>query len=200
MAAPDAFPDDNLDEEKSPVSGEQIGAAMAALKATGDGGASWFFWIAGLSLVNTVIAHSGGNTHFIVGLAVTAIADAIAYEVGKEEPGIATALMIGAIGFSVVISIALVACGWLSRKRILWIFGGGMFLYLLDGLLYLLLGDLLSAGFHGYALFSMFQGFNAYRKLNQFETALANSPPAEGHSSDQNPEVKSDRDLGFETT
>ena len=84
--------------------------------------------------------------------------------------------------------------GWLSRKRLLWIFGIGMFLYLLDGLLYLLIGDYLSGAFHGYALYSMFTGFNAYRQLNKVESALENA-------SDENAGIADDgRDVGFETT
>ncbi len=31
-------------------------------------GASWFWWIAGLSLVNSIMTHSGSDTGFIIGL------------------------------------------------------------------------------------------------------------------------------------
>lgn len=164
---------DSEPAERAPTSAEQIGAAMATLKATGDNGANWFFWIAALSLVNTAITHSGGDRHFIVGLAVTAIVDAIAAEIGNQQPDLATISMGIAIGFSIIVDAVAVVFGWLSKKRILWIFGLGMFIYLLDGLLYLSVGDYLSAGFHGYALFSMIQGFNAYRKLSQIEASIA---------------------------
>lgn len=39
--------------------------------------ARWFWWIAGLSLVNSAIILSGGNFNFVLGLAVTQIADAV---------------------------------------------------------------------------------------------------------------------------
>ncbi len=32
-------------------------------------GANWFVWIAGLSVVNSIVGMSGGHLHFIVGLA-----------------------------------------------------------------------------------------------------------------------------------
>ena len=32
-------------------------------------GARWFYWVAGLSLVNTAAAFAGGHIHFVVGLA-----------------------------------------------------------------------------------------------------------------------------------
>ena len=48
------------------------------------GGASWFYWIAGLSLVNSAIVLFGGQWNFIVGLGVTQIIDAIASVVAQE--------------------------------------------------------------------------------------------------------------------
>ena len=154
----------------------QMGEAFEVLNKAGSAGANWFYWIAGLSLVNTAMAHGGGDSHFIVGLSVTAIVDGIAVQIGKEHPQTASLAMGLAIGFSVCVAVVVILFGWLSRKRLIWVFGLGMGLYLLDGLVYLLFGDFLSAGFHGYALFSMFQGFSAFRKLAQLEAALRTPP------------------------
>ena len=150
----------------------QVAAAALALKQRGDSGANWFFWVAGLSLVNTIIAHSGGDRHFIVGLSFTAIVDAIAQEIGKQEPEAATIATVIAIGFSCFVTLVATLFGWMSRKRWLAVFGVGMGIYVLDGLLYLLLGDIMSAGFHGFALWSMFAGFNAYRQLSKLEDLI----------------------------
>ncbi len=181
-AANDPAPDTTHTSDEEHVGNvvENINQAAAAFQAAGNSGASWFYWIAGLSLVNTAILHSGGDRHFIVGLAITVIVDVIAAGIGKDHPDAATTLMLFAIGFSVFVSVIVAVFGWLSRKRFLWIFGIGMFLYVLDGLLYLVIGDFLSAAFHGYALFSMIQGFNGYRKLNQLEAAIAEA--TEGHA------------------
>ena len=35
--------------------------------------ARWFWWIAGLSLVNTVLFYSGSDTSFVIGLAMTTL-------------------------------------------------------------------------------------------------------------------------------
>lgn len=156
--------------EQSPL--HQIAAAALALKQQGDAGANWFFWVAGLSLVNTIIAHSGGDRHFIVGLSFTAIVDAIAREVAQQEPDAATIATVVAIGFSCFVTLVATLFGWMSRKRWLAAFGVGMGIYLLDGLLYLLIGDIMSAGFHGFALWSMLAGFNAYRQLNKLEDLI----------------------------
>lgn len=150
----------------------QIGQAFAALQQAGNAGANWFFWIAGLSLVNTAMAHGGADRHFIVGLAITAVVDAIAQEIGKQQADAATLAMGIAVGFSVCVAAVVVLFGWLSRRRLIWLFAVGMALYLLDGLLYLLLGDILSAAFHGYALYCMYRGFAAFRQMAQLEAAL----------------------------
>jgi len=39
------------------------------------GGASWFVWIAALSVINSVILLSGGTWSFIFGLGITQIVD-----------------------------------------------------------------------------------------------------------------------------
>jgi len=61
--------------------------------------------------------------------------------------------------------------GWLSARRYLALFGVGMALYLVDGLIFLLFQDWLSVAFHGYALFCMWSGFQAFRKLRVLELA-----------------------------
>ena len=175
MSEPAEPADVSVESDPNEVA-NRIGEAYAALKRAGDIGANWFFWIAALSLVNTAMAHGGADRHFIIGLSVTAIVDAIALEIGKQNPETATLAMGIAIGFSVCVAVVVILFGWLSRKRLLWVFAIGMGLYLLDGLAYLLLGDFLSAGFHGYALFSMFRGFGAYRQMAQLEAALKAQP------------------------
>lgn len=40
-------------------------------------GANWFYWIAGLSVVNSLIFAFGGNVSFILGLAYTQLVDSI---------------------------------------------------------------------------------------------------------------------------
>ncbi len=150
----------------------QVADAMVALKQAGNIGANWFYWIAGLSLVNTTMVHGGGDLHFIVGLSVTAIVDGIAKGVGQQRPDLANVAMGIAVVFSVCVAAVVFLFGWFSRKRLLWVFGIGMGLYLLDGLNYLLFEDYLSAAFHGYALWAMSRGFKAYRQMAQLEAAL----------------------------
>jgi hypothetical protein len=139
---------------------------MVQLQTQGQNGAGWFYWVAGLSLVNSVIALVGGGVSFVVGLGITGIADGIATVAAEDKPEIATIAKAVAFGFSLIVSAVVVGFGWLSNKRIIPIFALGMFLYLLDGLLFVLGQQWLSVAFHGFALFNMWQGLNAYRQLN----------------------------------
>ena len=55
-------------------------AVREAVDAQMKKGANWFFWIAGLSVVNSVILLMEGDRHFVVGLGVTQLVNAIALE------------------------------------------------------------------------------------------------------------------------
>ena len=90
-------------------------------------------------------------------------------DLGKDQPANANAYVAVAIGFSVIVALVVFGFGWFSKKRVLWVYGIGMGLYLLDGLLYLLLQDFASVAFHAFALFSMFGGWSAFRKLAKQE-------------------------------
>jgi len=129
-------------------------------------GANWFFWIAGMSVVNSVVQLFQGTWGFVVGLGLTQLIDGIAQAAAGEVSGNAAAV-IRTLAFIVTLIAALffVGIGWLARKRKGWAFITGMVLYLLDGLLFLAVMDLLGLAFHGLALFFMLQGYLALRKL-----------------------------------
>jgi len=145
---------------------------QADLFQAGKSGANWLFWVAALSLVNSTITLFGGDTRFVVGLAVTTVADAVAKVTAEREPDIASVVMTVAIAFSLFVSGLFAGAGWLARKRFNFVFAFAMFVYLLDGALCLFFGDVMSAGFHAFALFCMWGGFNAFRKLRASEESV----------------------------
>ncbi|MCP4641532.1 MAG: hypothetical protein GY851_13905 [bacterium] len=151
-------------------------------------GANWFYWIAGLSLVNSIVLLVGGGFAFVVGLGITQLVDIIAMEVaraimedGVSSPQTPTAIVTGiklaAFAFDVVVAAVVVLFGWLANKRYGWAFILGMVLYLLDGLLFLLIGDFLSAGFHAFALYGLLMGYTALKPLREAEALAAAEPP-----------------------
>ncbi len=139
---------------------------LQTLQQRGRIGANWFFWVAGLSLVNSVVVHTGGDRYFVVGMGTTLMVDFIVKAIAEHSPDISTILKLVAFGFDIVV--ALIACtfGWFARKGYVVVYGLGMLLYLLDGLLFLLVGDWMSVGFHAFALFCMWSGFAAFRQFN----------------------------------
>jgi hypothetical protein len=127
-------------------------------------GANWFFWIAGLSLVNSVVLLAGSNWGFIIGLGITQFIDAIGLAIA-EEVGIAGKII--AFILDIVAAGIFVLFGVFARKKHSWAFIVGMVLYALDGLLFLLVKDILSIGFHIFALACIFSGLKALNKLEQ---------------------------------
>ena len=143
---------------------------VAALFQQVHGGASWFYWIAGLSILNSAILLFGGDVSFIVGLGITQATGVIAAEVAKNQDG-NVGFIIELIAFAVTLVAAglFIFFGVFAKKRHLWAFIVGMILYACDGLLFLLIMDLLSVGFHVFALFCIFSGLSAAWKLNEVE-------------------------------
>ncbi len=122
-------------------------------------GGDWFFWIAGFSIVNALISLTGTNWHFVIGLGTTDLIDEIAGKSGAASGKIiALILDIFAAGFYVLY-------GLFARKGAKWAFIVGMIFYALDAALLLVGQDWLSVAFHAYALFRIFQGFQAAQRL-----------------------------------
>ena len=135
-------------------------AADAVLEKQLKGGGSWFYWIAGLSLVNSVMALSGSATRFVLGLGVMQIFDGLAQGFGSGA-GLAVAVVLDLLAAAVFVFF-----GVFANKRHTWSFIVGMALYALDGLIFLIGPDWLGVGFHAFVLFCLFRGFKACRALN----------------------------------
>jgi hypothetical protein len=133
-------------------------------------GANWFYWIAGLSIVNSLIFLFGGNWSFFAGLGVTQLIDAIVDQVAGSE--FSTVKIIAFI-IELIIAGAFVLCGLWANKLQTWAFIIGMILYLFDGLLVLVLGAYLPAAFHVFALYMIFRGLSAARQINASQALTA---------------------------
>jgi hypothetical protein len=122
--------------------------------------ARWFYWIAGLSLINSAVVIFGGSFHFVVGLGVTSVVDVLAKQAGSA--GVILDLTINGL-------VAALFCLFASfaGKAQKWAFLVGMVLYALDGLLLLMGRDILSVGFHAYALYCIYRGLAATEAASQ---------------------------------
>jgi hypothetical protein len=129
-------------------------------------GANWFYWIAGLSIINSLIVLEGSTTHFVVGLGITEIFDFAGRSLSRPSQSVALALSIG-------IAAIFIFFGYFANKIERWSFLAGMILYALDGLLLLSFSDFLSVGFHGLVLYFLFKGFSAARGYAALKPANA---------------------------
>lgn len=134
-------------------------------------GANWFFWIAALSLINSVIINFDGQWSFAVGLGITQIIDGIVKLSIKE--GAADWLRFVALAFDVVLLAVFAGFGFLGRARHVWAFAIGIVLFALDSLIFLLAVDILGIIIHAVALFFIVRGMLAARTLN---AALRSNP------------------------
>jgi hypothetical protein len=127
-------------------------------------GASWFYWIAGFSLVNTFTLNHGAV--FLVGLAVTPVIKGFAAGLGPQFEGVGTGLSVAVAGMFALF-------GFFARKRQSWSFIAGMVLYGLDAALLVGLAMLTSSmpdvwlmvAFHVLVLVWIFRGWQASIQL-----------------------------------
>ncbi len=154
-------------------------------------GANWFFFIAVFSLINSLLILQGGSYHSAFGLGTTQIiSSAASHPAPGQTPFAASQGMV--LTFDFLASGFYVLYGFFGRRGQIWAFLTGMGFYALDLLLLLLADFLLHGGlqtaswlavaFHGYALFRIFQGYEAARRLPDLRAQQAlgsqNPPPS----------------------
>lgn len=149
-------------------------AHYAELNRRYRGGANWFYWIAGLTIVTSLIAAFGGGWRFLLSLGTTQIIDAVAQGVATE---LGSAPKIIALVLDLIVTGTFVVFGYLAGKKYLWAYMAGMIVFLLDGLVTLMIQDWIGVIAHGVVLFFMFPGFQAGRQLVRFEQEMAQRPP-----------------------
>jgi hypothetical protein len=142
---------------------------QAALEVRLARSANWFYWVAGLSLVNVFAAR--GNFEFMLGSGAVEVAP----EFGQTVAIVVDVLVIG--GFALF--------GYLASKRHTWAFVVGMLLYAADGALYIVAQDDLPAIFHAFVLYVLFLGLQASIALNKLpvESRAMVMPHASGTGS-----------------
>src|SRR5687768_3976421 len=104
--------------------------------------ASWFWWVAGLSLVNTAAVWLDLEYGMLLGLGITQVIDAL-FMYGLDGTRSAPGAIGGAIHLLLVLGIAgvFVLFGHFARRGSVAAFVTGMVLYALDALLFLATGD-----------------------------------------------------------
>jgi len=139
-------------------------------------GAGWFYWIAGLTLITSIITFAGGNWRFLISLGTTQIIDGIAARVAAELGGSAPKII--ALFLDMILTAVFVVFGVLANKRLLWAYILGMAIFVIDGLISLMMQDLIGVVAHVVVLVFMVPGFLAGKKMLELEQEMAAEVPS----------------------
>lgn len=128
-------------------------------------GANWFFWLAILSVIGSVVTYFGNNYLFFMTLSASQLVNGtpmgwINVDTVPFPP--LTALIIN-IGIAALFAV----CGYFARMRSSWAFLIGFFLYVFDAILCIGFKDLYTFAFHLLVIFFIFKGLVATRRLYQ---------------------------------
>jgi len=143
-------------------------------------GANWFYWIAGLSLITSIITFSGGSWRFLISLGTTQVIDGIAAALSAEVGGSAPQFI--ALVLDVFLTAIFVLFGVFANKKLLWAYILGMAAFVIDGLVSLVIQDFVSVIAHVVVLIFMVPGFLAGRKMVELEQAMATQAAAQAQA------------------
>src|SRR5687768_5924194 len=145
---------------------EYIEGSMAGMsdRKMIDSGAHWFYWIAALSVLNTLIVFYLGTQNSAFAFGITQWIDGTTGPLTAE--GWDPPLYISGLIIDLVIAGAFAALGFLARRNDL-AFVLGLFLYTVDALLSIGLKDFFGFAFHLVGLFYMSRGLLASRHLRE---------------------------------
>jgi hypothetical protein len=135
-------------------------------------GANVFYWIAGVSLLSTIIFWTGKHINFIDSLGATQTINL--FTKGLMQQLTKLAFIPAATAFVLNLLIALL-CVWFgvnAHKGRRSFFLIGMALYLMDMLIVIRSLDFLSIAFHGFALYGLYVGLRACLDVRKGEVAV----------------------------
>lgn len=139
---------------------------LAELGSQAGRGSGWFYWIAGLSLVNSILIQSGGSWSFVFGLGLTAGVDYAARDAAGSGQVLAWA-------FNGVVIILFWVLGYCARREHRWAFLAGMAAYAADGALVVASKDWFAVVVHVAGLLLILNGLAAVSKRRRLAQAPA---------------------------
>lgn len=145
-------------------------AEAEGLRAQMQSGARWFYWIAGLSLINSIASVSGSNWSFMAGLGITQLISGFALGLSEDVGGSVNVI---AFMLDILVAAFFVSLGVWANKGDTWAFILGLVVYALDGIIFMVFQLWFSLAFHAFVLYSLYKGLAANRKLKQLEAEIA---------------------------
>ncbi|HXW90359.1 MAG TPA: hypothetical protein VEK33_07410 [Terriglobales bacterium] len=137
---------------------ERIAVSKMVAATRARTGAKWFYWIAVLSIINSLIVFYGEKFDLGAWLGFTSAVDALVKRAGSAGS-------ISGIAINALVAGVFITFGYFATKAKRWAFLVGMALYLVDGFLLIERRHLLSVGFHTYALYAISRGLAAAKQV-----------------------------------
>jgi hypothetical protein len=131
-------------------------------------GGTNFYWIAALSVINSIVSVFGGGMYFVVGLAMTLLVDGFFLGAADALPDAKLVVQLIGLGISVVVSAFFALFGYFAVKGKRWAFITGIVLYGLDTLLMVVFQEWLGLLFHVFFLWGLVNGLRALNQLQKF--------------------------------
>jgi hypothetical protein len=154
------------------VGNQEMTVEMATLAARNS--ARWFWWIAGLSAINSIASLIQAEYSMVLGLGVTQILDGL-YAGALSTTTTGTGALILQAIYVVFLALAIgffYQIGVMARELRLTAYLVGMIVYALDGLIFALFQDWIGVGFHLFVLFMLWGGFGIARAIRAVERAV----------------------------
>lgn len=159
----------NVENASYVVRGKQM--SLSDVQGIVRGAGTWFWWVAGLSLANSIAAMLELDYGMILGLGAGQFIDAI-FLYDFNGTGEAPSLI--ARGLHLLISVGLAgvffALGRSARQFSVKAFVVGLVLYALDSLLFVFIRDWVAVAVHVFVLFTLWGGFTALRAMRAQST------------------------------
>jgi hypothetical protein len=157
----------NFGDDRSYLAGEAADARRHM-----QSGARWFYWIAGLSLINAIAAAANSTWSFLAGLGITQFISGFAAALSTDLSD-SGAVLIVAFVFNVLVAGFFVFLGVFAQKGHSWAFIVGFVVYALDALIFLAVQLWFPLAFHVFVFYCLYKGFAANQKLHRLEAEMA---------------------------
>lgn len=130
-------------------------------------GANWFYWIAGLSLINTIALMANSSWNFPVGLGITQLVDAFTITLKQTFGNI---IVMAGSAINIIFAGLFVMFGYFANRQSRRMFIAGMVLNGLDAIVFLFAKDWVGFGLHVFGSVMMYRGLSAIGKLENLKS------------------------------
>ena len=130
------------------------------------GGINWFYWVAGLTIINTIIFLAGRMPNYFLGLGANQLVDAYSVTVSTGTE-VAPLMRWVAGAIDLLLAGVFIIFGYRGQRSYRSWIVAGIVLYTLDGLIFLFFSVWLGVAFHAFVIYSLVRGLRAMDQLNQ---------------------------------